>query len=172
MNIEQELMNPNNWKMTRKKSYVIHVSKPRPGTGVKNHLEGSTYTTDQDKQFVLRGTANEQWVIDIGKLCKTYTDAQGRPITEDLLRSKMNQDGTIDWFPITPIIAGAPRNWAFHLPLSVKNFPVQTSWGDTLYANRPGVSHGRGDFLVCADAGGQPNLQDVWVVNGAIFPDT
>ena len=42
-----------------------------------------------------------------------------------------------------------------------------------LQANRAGVPHGEGDYLVCgAGEDGQPDLSDVWVVNGAIFPDT
>ena len=42
-----------------------------------------------------------------------------------------------------------------------------------MYANRPGISHGHGDFLLCPDDGmGHPNLNDVWVVNGKVFPTT
>ena len=68
--------------------------------------------------------------------------------------------------------ADAAQNWAFHLPLGIRNFPVQTSWGDTLYANRDGIGHGVGDFIVCSDANGMPNLSDMWVVNGEVFPTT
>ena len=50
---------------------------------------------------------------------------------------------------------------------------VETAWGDVLTANRAEVPHGDGDYLVCTvDDEGQPNLSDVWVVNGEIFPDT
>ena len=41
-----------------------------------------------------------------------------------------------------------------------------------MLANRAGVSHGYGDYLVCADIQGMPNMNDVWVVNGEVFPRT
>ena len=50
---------------------------------------------------------------------------------------------------------------------------METAWGDVLTANRPEVPHGEGDYLVCTvGEDGQPNLADVWVVNGAVFPNT
>ena len=41
-----------------------------------------------------------------------------------------------------------------------------------MYANRQGVKHGKGDFIIASDAGNKPNLSDIWVVNGEIFPKT
>lgn len=172
-NIMMQLNNPKNWKRTRKKGYEVYVCRPNIGKEVTNKLEGAKYKTDQNKQFVISGTVGETWVIDAGKLAKTYTFIDGSPITPEALKSKMTKSGLIDWMHLkTMPAANAQTNWAFHLPLSTKNFPVQTSRGDTLYANRPGVGHGVGDFLVCSDAGGQPNLNDVWVVNGEVFPTT
>ena len=49
---------------------------------------------------------------------------------------------------------------------------VATSWGDVLTANRQGIGHGIGDMILCADAGGTPNFNDMWVVNGLIFEAT
>lgn len=44
--------------------------------------------------------------------------------------------------------------------------------GDILIANREGIEHGSGDFLVCsALVDGKPNLRDMWVVNGVHFLD-
>lgn len=97
---------------------------------------------------------------------------EGGYLQPSYLRSKIKY-GVIDWMKIkTAQGDNAAANWAFHLPLSIKNFPVKTSWGDTLYANRPGIDHGMGDFLVCADADGRPNLNDVWIVNGEVFAYT
>jgi hypothetical protein len=58
-----------------------------------------------------------------------------------------------------------------HIPVNLV-FQIPTSWGDVLTVNAPGIPHGRGDFIVCADAGGYPNLNDRWVVNGEVFPST
>lgn len=170
-NILAEIQNPKNWKRTHKKSYNVYMCRPLPGTQCTNRLEGSQYVTDQDRQFILSGTIGETWVIDVNKLAKTYTFADGTPITPDTLKARCEDDGQIEWVKLSTR-ADATPNWAFHLPKSIQNFPVQTSRGDTLYANRTGVGHLKGDFLVCADVGGQPNLNDVWVVNGEVFPRT
>lgn len=171
-NIMQELNNIKNWKRTSKKSYDVYVCAPKLGTKVQNRLEGSSYVVNENKAFVLSGTVGEQWVIDGAKLAKTYCFMDGTPITKDAIDSKRESNGLLDWVHIKTLPGGGGINWAFHLPLGIKNFPVNTSWGDTLYANRDGVGHGVGDFILASDAGGQPNLNDVWVVNGEVFPTT
>ena len=93
-NIMQELNNPKNWKRTSKKNYDVYVCRPKLGTKVRNRLEGSDYITDEKKQFVISGTVGEQWVIDIGKLAKTYSFMDGKPITPDELKSKYNFNAT------------------------------------------------------------------------------
>ena len=170
--IMEMAQNPKNWKKTHKKSYEVYVCRPLPGTQCANRLEGAQYTTDQNKQFIISGTVGETWVIDVNKLAKTYIFADGMPVMEETLRLKCRQDGQMGWQKMRTQTA-ADTNWAMLVPKHIQNFPVQTSWGDTLLANRPGVGHGLGDFLVCADNGcGQPNLNDVWVVNGEVFPTT
>lgn len=62
-------------------------------------------------------------------------------------------------------------NYAMHIPVNVQ-MQVSTAWGDVLIANRPGVPHGNGDFLVCGEKNGRPDLSDVWVVNGKVFATT
>jgi basic membrane protein A len=48
---------------------------------------------------------------------------------------------------------------------------VNTAWGDVLHTNLPNAPHGEGDYLVCrVGEDGQPDLSDVWVVNGVQFP--
>lgn len=171
-NIMTEISNPKNWKRTVKKNYDVYVCAPRLGTKVHNKLEGSDYIVDNNKRFVISGTVGETWVIDAGKLAKTYSFMDGTPITAESLNKRSTASKLLDWTHIKTLPGGGECNWAIHLPLTIKNFPVNTSWGDTLYANRPGVPHGVGDFILCADAGGQPNLNDCWVVNGEVFPAT
>lgn len=63
-------------------------------------------------------------------------------------------------------------NFACFVPAGIK-VSVNTAWGDVLHVNRDGVPHGDGDYLVCAvGKDGKPDLSDVWVVNGKIFPST
>lgn len=161
------------FKPTRKKQYDVYVCRPRPGTRVVNRLEGSQYITDQNKQFVISGTVGETWVIDINKLVKTYESMNGMPIIEAELRKRMNPNGIIDWMHLKTKPGGGDLNFAAHLSIrKARNFPVQTSWGDVLYANRDGISYASGDFLVCSSINGQPNLADTWVVNGEVFSTT
>lgn len=168
-----DLMDASKWKMTEKKSYEVYVCRPVLGTAVTNKLEGASYTTDKNKQFVMSGTLGEQWVIDAKKLASTYTLADGREINAEVLKGKkVNKEGEIDWLRLKTKRNSGQKNWAIMLPASVKNYSVKTSWGDTLLANRAGIAHGLGDFLVCADAGGKPNFNDMWVVNGIVFPTT
>lgn len=168
---------PQNYKRTRKKKYEITACMPPEGTKVFNKLEQSHYVTSNDKQFVLIGTVGEQWVIDVNKLCSTYTLANGTPLNKSILSSMvkpMAHNGmrvpVIGKFKVATI-PGGPSVWAMRVPLNYC-FQIPTSWGDMLTVNAPGVPHGKGDYLVCADGGGVPNLGDRWVVNGAIFPDT
>lgn len=165
---------PRVWAKTGKKSYEIWVCKPPIGTKVYNELEDVHYTTSEAKPFVLSGTVGEQWVIDGAKLAKTYTFATGEPITADAV-TRRSKHGLLDWVKVKTI-PGQMCNFAVQLPKSdvtYKNFEVKTSWGEILCANRDGIKHGDGDYLVCSmTPDGMPNLNDVWVVNGRIFPAT
>ncbi len=157
----------------RKKSYEISVCRPAAGTPVHNFLEDVNYTTSVERPFVLKGTAGEMWVVDFAKLFKTYMLADGTPIKNDLPESKLGLD-MVEWVKIKTKPAAASTNFAALLPLRVaKEFPVSTSWGDTLLANRNGIPHGEGDYLVCLGTqDGKPNFNDMWVVNGLVFKDT
>lgn len=44
--------------------------------------------------------------------------------------------------------------------------------GETLEANRDGIPHGKGDYVVATDKNGKPNEKDSWIVNGAVFTKT
>jgi len=164
------LNNEKNWKKTKKKQYSIYVCMPPIGTRVENFLEGAKYTTDSKKRFVLSGLVGEQWVIDANKLAKTYTFDDGTEITPESLSAKL-EHGCIKWVKVTTK-QDDTIVWSCILNPKFKNVPIQTSWGDTLFANRDGIRHLYGDFIMASNAGGRPNLKDVWVVNGEIFPRT
>lgn len=167
-----QAMNVTNWKRTSKKKYQIYVCMPPLGTKVYNQLEDVHYETSEKKPFVLSGTAGEQWVIDPAKLFKTYQLPNGQPLNLDFLKTK-GHPYKVNWFKIETIVdaANPVYNWALFVPKGTQ-LGVPTSWGDVLTANRSGVPHGLGDYLVCADGGNCPNLADMWVVNGEIFPAT
>ena len=58
-----------------------------------------------------------------------------------------------------------------HVPLNI-SVSVETARGDILHTNLPNAPHGEGDYLVCRmGTDGEPDLSDVWVLNGVVFPE-
>lgn len=171
--IKDAMKNLDNWFPTQKLNYMVSVKLPETGTEVQNFLENSHYKTDDKKEFVIRGTVGETWVIDATKLGKTYTFEDGTPFTKDEFLKRASENPDV-YQRLTTIVGGdTPTNYAFKLPSDAINFPIDTSWGDTLYANNPDVPHGDGDFVVASiDENGLPNLNDTWVVNGLVFEST
>ena len=165
-NIMQEIQNPKNWKKTHKKSYEVYMCRPQLGTKCRNVLEGIDYETNQEKQFIISGTIGETWVVDINALAKSYTFLDGTQITTQTLSAKCDNRGQIEWTKIKTK-SDAGNCWAFFLPKSIHNFPVRY-----YTANMSGVNHGYGDFLLCDDINGQPNLDRIRVINGVVFPKT
>ena len=100
--------------------------------------------------------------MTVEKLSKTYTFMDGTPITAENI-----PEGVFD---ISTIVdENAETIFAEQTKEQVK---VATSWGEVLTANRDGVPHGEGDFIVYANKCGQPNQEDKWVVNGMVFANT
>lgn len=170
---EQELLayvnNPANYRQAQKKQYQIWCCKPSVGTLVWNCLEDVEYAITSKACFILSGTRGEQWVIKPNKLMQTYTFADGTSINPQTLEERTKQDGTIDWFKVQTIPTAA-KVWACFVP-KANAFEFQTPWGQMM-CNRRGISHGLGDFIIRPDADGKPDINDGYVVNGAVFADT
>lgn len=137
--------------------------------------QGRAYAVTDATPFVLCGTVGEMWTIKADKLAGTYNFLQGgQPlaINQQTLNQRLHGK-YLDWTLIrTSPQATAGQNMACFVPSSQKG-QIQTSWGAVLNINGVGVSHGKGDFIVCAKLpNGQPNLGDRWVVNGEIFATT
>lgn len=137
---------------------------------------GRAYLVSDKTPFVLCGTSGELWTISPDKLAQTYTFLQNNQpysINQQSLSQRVRKDGLLDWTTVRvsqQAIQG--QNMACFVPSSQKG-QIQTSWGAVLNINGVGVSHGKGDFVVCAKLpNGKPNLADRWVVNGEIFAAT
>ena len=152
--------------VTGKTDYVISGMMVNEPYDTYNFLELTDYHVEDDGvSVVLKGTLGEEWVTKLSKVLKTYTKEDGSALTDsDLLNNK----GTF-----IPLRAKATpdANFAFYVPKNVI-VEVQTAWGDVLYTNKSDTDHGKGDYLVCNNKDGQPDLSDVWVVNGAVFETT
>lgn len=163
--------NPANYKITRKKQYSIWACMPPVGTKVRNKLELCDYIVAGDKRIVLSGTRGEMQVVTLQKLASTYTFANGTPIKLDELAGMM-QGGCIDWFKITTRVgANQETNFACFVPKRI-TFSIPLDGGGMLQGNAPGISHGKGDFILTGSHNLQPDLRWPWVVNGEVFADT
>ena len=153
------------WFPTGKTDYRVQAKMVSADTEVYNVLEDAHYTAQPNgEDVILKGTQGEEWVTKLSKVAKTYTTPDGSEIT---LEDFAQLDVYIELKTIP-----TEGYFAYFIPAAYK-VSVSTAWGDVLHANRDGVPHGDGDYLVCA-AGedGKPDLSDVWVVNGAVFAGT
>lgn len=167
---------PRVYRLAREKIYTIKACMPPLGTKVFNKLEQSHYVTTPGNRIVVIGTVGEKWVIPDNKLITSYIFPNKEPITLNNLRSmiEVQKINGVNHETIRPFkilnIEGEP-NWAVKVPVNIV-FQLPTAWGAILTVNSPGIPHGTGDYIVCGDCGGYPNMADRWVVNGEIFPHT
>lgn len=146
----------------KKKSYAMKAEVVAIGTEIYNFLEDCHYTTNESKCVKLIGTVGEEWPVTLEKLAKTYTLADGTPITQENIPAGV--------FDIVTIVDDSAET--IFAEQTIEQTKVSTSWGEVLTANREGVPHGNGDFIVFANKDGKPNPDDSWVVNGMVFNNT
>ena len=145
-----------------KKSYTMKAEKVAAGTAIYNFLEDCNYTSDDVKCIKLIGTVGEEWPVTIEKLAKTYTFIDGTAITPENIPDGVFEIATIVDETADTIFADQV----------VDERKVITAWGEILTANRAGIPHGNGDFIVYANRKGKPDPDDCWVVNGIVFANT
>ena len=153
------------WFLTRKKAYTIQAMMVSRETAFHNELEVADYTvTDDGETVVLKGVFGEMWASKLPKVISTYTKPDGSEISAG---DFVEKDGYIDIIP-------RPAQGAYYamfVPLNV-SITLETAWGDVLHTNLPNAPHGKGDYLVCREGeAGEPDLSDVWALNGAVFPE-
>ena len=146
----------------KKKSYAMKAEVVAIGTEIYNFLEDCHYTTNEAKCVKLIGTVGEEWPVTLENLAKTYTLADGTPITQENIPAGV--------FDIVTIVDDSAET--IFAEQTIEQTKVSTSWGEVLTANREGVPHGDGDFIVFANKDGKPNPDDSWVVNGMVFNNT
>lgn len=138
-------------------------------------LEGRIYMVSSKEPFVLCGTVGEMWLINPDKLAMSYTFIDGGKqvaINQQSLDLR-SKNGLLKWTAVkVSKQATVGQNMACFVPVSMKGH-ICTSYGSVLSINGEGVSHGKGDFVVCSKLpNNQPNMQDCWVVNGNVFATT
>ena len=152
------------WFLTGKKEYIVQAMMVSKETSFHNDFEVVDYTvTDDGETVILKGEFEEMWTSKLPKVIITYRKPDGNPLTEE---DFVHKDTWIE-------IAAIPEPnayYAMHVPSDI-NVIVETAWGDQLHTNLQNAPHGNGDYLVCrVDENGNPDLSDVWILNGVVFP--
>jgi len=147
---------PMTQRFCKRNDYQIDWEIDSQGTYVYNKLEDCEYTTNEEQCVILTGTVGEQWVTSIAKFLKTY----------EVDESTVYEGASGYAYP------RSEGGYIYARPAQGEE-EVATSWGSILTANLPGREHGNGDWVVCAsDDWGDPNYDDQWIVNGAVFETT
>lgn len=153
------------WFLTGKKEYAVRAEMVSGETSFHNKLEVVDYTVTNDGiTVILKGVFGEMWTSKLPKVISTYTKPDGSEIHEG---DFADRDTWIDL-----ITRAEPETYyAMHVPPAI-SVTVETAWGDELHTNLPNAPHGNGDYLVCrVNEKGEPDLSDVWVLNGLVFPE-
>lgn len=152
--------------LTGKTSYIIEGRMVSEPTEVYNQLELVSYDVEVDgESVILTGTLGEEWVSPVSKVISTYTKEDGSALSAEDFTSCLGEKIALK------TISELGTNFALEVPADIV-VKVETAWGDVLYTNASDAPHGNGDYLVCNNVGGSSDLSDVWVVNGAVFPNT
>ena len=139
---------------------------------------GKAYLVKDDQTFVLCGTQGEMWCISAQKLAQKYVWASDDSrIDTTSFKQRAYVTSSVPsgerWLLHWTKVRTVPDNstaFACFVPANMQG-QIATSWA-MLNINGSGVNHGKGDFVIAGNAGGQPNLNSRYVVNGTVFGDT
>ena len=154
-----------NWFLTGKNKYTVQAMMVSKETTFHNDLEVVyLVAADDGETVVLKGTRNEIWTSPLSQVIARYKKPDGSELCKE---DFVNKDVFIDIVTIPT----KDTYYAMHVPNDVTVI-VETAQGDVLHTNLPNAPHGEGDYLVCTiGEDGNPDLSDVWVLNGLIFLD-
>ncbi len=166
MSLDEYLSETNeNWFLTGKNKYTVQAMMVSKEMTFHNDLEVVDLVAGDDGEtVVLKGTRDEIWTSPLSQVIARYTKPDGSKLCKEDFADK---DEYID------IVTIPTRDayYAMHVPKDITVI-VETAQGDVLHTNLPNASHGEGDYLICTiGEDGGPDLSDVWVLNGLIFPD-
>ena len=153
------------WFLTGKKEYTVQAMMVSKEMTFHNDLEVvDLVATDDGETVVLKGTRDEIWTSTLSQVISRYRKPDGSELSKEDFANK-------DVFIDIVTIPTKDTYYAMYVPKDITVI-VETAQGDVLHTNLPNAPHGEGDYLVCTiEEDGGPNLSDVWVLNGLIFPD-
>lgn len=152
------------WFRTAKTKRTMQAMMVSRETVFENEFEVVRYTVrDDGETVVLKGSCGEMLASRLPAVVSAYTKPDGSEIRAEDFAIR---DKTIDI--VTRTDPGA--YFAMRIPKEI-SVTVTTARGDVLHSNLPNTEHGEGDYLVCRAGGNAaPDLSDVWILNGIIFP--
>lgn len=152
------------WFLTGKTARTMQAMMVSKEMTFHNDFEVTDYTvTDDGETVVLKGQFGEMLASKLPKVIATYTKPDGSELGKEDFAVK-------DTYIEIATRSEPDTYWAMHIPVDI-SVAIPTAWGDVLHSNLPNAPHGDGDYLVCRrDASGGPDLSDVWILNGVVFP--
>lgn len=190
-----EFNNPSSYKKTTKKQHRIYVCMPKIGSKVSNKLNLKQFVVDEEQnRYVVCGTAGENYTTNLQELTKNYNFSTGEPVNAQAIAKKsilINSKGDtrpvgdkliperilyekkvvclMDWVQMVSKPYKISTYWACFVP-KYYSFTINDIWGNPMQVNDSRTIHGAGDFIVCPDVNGRPNLNNRIIINGEIFP--
>lgn len=165
------ISNLGNWKRTSRKVHELWVCMPKESRIITNRLTGRSQRTTIDECFVLSGVRGELRAISYLELSRNYTFEDGKKITSDSIKNR-TVNGVMDWQKVRAM-AGGVYKYALLLPVGVyRDFSITLADGSVTVANVSGIDHCEGDYLVCKEKNGAPDINHVELINGTVFPAT
>lgn len=158
------------WKSTTVKKWHSYVCLPPMGTPWNYVWMGTSGVTDAKERFIILNPLGDKYAITAKELAKFYVFANGEAINTDTVVNRL-ESGLMDW---EEIIARPGRPlWAYHLDpkkygSAVVDVPIVTKSG-VYVANRSEVKHTIGDFLVCDDLNGRPDMDTLTLIPDRLF---
>ena len=153
------------WFLTGKNQYTVQAMMVSREMTFHNDLEVvDLVARDDGETVVLKGTMDEIWTSPLSAVIAKYTRPDGAQLRKEDFADK-------DVFIHIVTIPTRDTYYAMHIPKDISVI-VETAQGDVLNSNLPNAPHGEGDYLICTiGEDGGPNLSDVWILNGLIFPN-
>lgn len=144
---------------------------------VYNFIVNNAYVINKTMNVVLCGTEGELWATTYAFACNQYQmyHNEGYYNIPNVIKTRaklVNNQYLVGWCRVRTTKSYS-NNQTMALFVPVRNqFSLRTSQGILQKGNQTGVSHGKGDFIVCECINGVANLQNRWIVNGLVFADT
>jgi hypothetical protein len=155
------------YRATEVRQHSVYIAMPTYGTILTNYLTGENFEICDMTPVAVSGVAVEMWATSLKSVLADYTLPGGGSLYDYLRSTFGNKKLLFDWLKVKAA-SSTKKYFALFIP-ETEQFRFTSADGKYHEVNHPRCCHGGGDFIVCSDIGGKPNLADRWVVNGNVF---